>query len=259
MALFRLINTTRIGTTVYPAGTLLNDAQDDTVGITAAGGVYAPSPDTNLDAAGALAIAAHAAGNSELGEKIMLAYASVALTSWLASRTHAQGASLIGLEDTGGFFATKNVEAALAALGGAQLGLQKCSVTITQAADLAGLGAGTKTLSKNWGAVLPANSRFAGFSVGEATFTGFKDAGDTLTFSLTGGDSGAATNLFTAANVRTGQAGFPKTATPGAKAAFFGYPLAAGQATVVLTCSGDLNTASAGAVTIDLWYFVMAP
>ena len=81
-------------------------------------------------------------------------------------------------------------EARVAALeaGSGTTGVQKRTVTLTQAADLAALGAGVKTKTKSLGAVLPAGARFLGVSL--ESLTGFDD-GAAATYALNVGYAGA--------------------------------------------------------------------
>ena len=144
-------------------------------------------------------------------------------------------------------------ETRLAALeaGSGTTGVQKRTVTLTKAGDLVALGAGVKTLTKNLGAAIPAGARFLGASL--ESFTGFDD-GAAATFGLTIGYAGG-NEIATSTSVAAGATGFPKAPTAGAQG-YVGGALTAGQATVKLTSSADLNTASAGAITIAVFFAV---
>jgi hypothetical protein len=65
------MNTVRVGTNVYYAGSLMSDANDDLVNIRAVGGKLMPSSTTGLAAAAALATTAKLRGDSDLAESIM--------------------------------------------------------------------------------------------------------------------------------------------------------------------------------------------
>lgn len=142
------------------------------------------------------------------------------------------------------------------ATANAGVGVVHRSATITQAADLAGLGAGVKTLTKALGAALPANARYVGHVVGSGTFTGFNDPGPG-TYTIKLGSSSDDDAIVATANVANGQTGFPKTGTAGVRA-FSQCPLYAEVHNVILTSSVDLNTSTAGALTVDLFYLVLA-
>jgi len=157
-----------------------------------------------------------------------------------------------------GHAATKAyVDTATGALGA----IVKRTVTITRAGDLAGLGGGVKTFSKNVGAALPANARLAGWTVGEGSFVAFDDATHG-TFSLQVGTVGTANDVTTAADVAAGTvisypAGLGSGINPGVKG-FFMAPRGTEQIVAKITSSVDLNTATAGTVTINLFYVVLA-
>ena len=131
-------------------------------------------------------------------------------------------------------------------------GIVKRTVTITQAADLAGVAA--LTLTKSLGAVLPTGARVIGYDIDVATLiSGGAISAATVSVGVTGTAAaiGAATSVF------TGQTGFPKAPTAGAK----GYPmcsLSGLQATVVVTAVGaNLSAATAGSLTVNLFYIVL--
>ncbi len=144
-------------------------------------------------------------------------------------------------------------EARVAALeaGSGTTGVQKRTVTLTQAADLAALGAGVKTKTKSLGAVLPAGARFLGVSL--ESLTGFDD-GAAATYALNVGYAGAG-EIVAAESVAAAASGFPKAGTAGAQG-YAGAALTAGQATVKLTSNADLNTATAGAITVTIFFAV---
>lgn len=129
----------------------------------------------------------------------------------------------------------------------------KISCTLTQAADLAGLGAGVKTLAKNLG-TLPTGARLLGWVIAEGSATMFDDAthGD---FNLELGVAADPDAVMTSLSVKAGATGFPKTGTAGVK----GFPMVlCGGFTIqaLLTGSVDLNTATAGSMTICLFYVI---
>ena len=132
-------------------------------------------------------------------------------------------------------------------------GIVKQSVTVTQAADLAGVG--TASMTKNLGAALPANARFIGCAVNVTTLiSGGGLSTATISVGVTAGSAVAA--IGAAVNVFTGQTGFPKAPTAGAQ----GYPLcslSSLQPTVTVTVSGLCSSAIAGSLSVDLFYIVL--
>ncbi len=120
--------------------------------------------------------------------------------------------------------------------------------------SFSGLGAGVKTFDVNVGTALPANARVMAAIVGD--FTGFDDATHG-TFTLTLGSSAGGNQVGTSLNIAAGQTGFPKPFSAGAQ----GYLLAAQSSTQLsarVTSSVDLNTASAGSMSITVFYIVIA-
>lgn len=146
-----------------------------------------------------------------------------------------------------------NSSAVTGVLPGANV-FNEATVTITQAADLAGLGAGVQTFDKDLSPVLPANARVLG-AVAESV-TDFDDATHG-TYAVTLGSSAGGTQVGTSLNVAAGQTGFPKAFSAGAQ----GY-MWAGQGGNTLSAriasSVDLNTATTGAITIKVFYVVLA-
>ncbi len=142
-------------------------------------------------------------------------------------------------------------------LASGAIGVVKRTVTITQADDLAGLGAGVKTLTKALGGgALPASAHFLGVVVGSGSPTMFDDATHG-TYSIKVGSASDDDGIISAVNVAAGQTGFPKAGTAGVRA-FAMAPLYAETTNAILTSSVDLNTATQGTVTIDLFYLVKA-
>lgn len=133
------------------------------------------------------------------------------------------------------------------------------SVRILYSTDLAGLGAGVKTFSATLATggdtALPANARYVGHIVGAGTFTGFDNGGGGATYTIKIGSPSDDDCIVSTANVATGQTGFPKTGTAGVRA-FPMAPLYAEAFSVVLTSDADLNTATAGVVTVSLFFQV---
>jgi hypothetical protein len=250
-----LLNSVRVGGVAYRPGSAINTLSDDVAGITDAGGVLWPSTDPVVAAAALIAQGLALKGeNFDDCQAVMLG----SLAASLLSTSSGAAASLIALHDTGGFFSTKTVEGALAALGGgtagAGQGIVKKTVTITQAADLAGLGAGVKNFDKNLGTALPANARL--ISVTAETVTDFDDAAHG-TYAITVGTSAGGNQVGTSLNVAAGQSGFPKIVTAGAQG-YLMAPQGSAQLTVRLASSVDLNTATAGAITLNAFYIVLA-
>jgi hypothetical protein len=248
-----LLNTVRLGSHLYKPGTKLDSTLDPTTAIAAAGGMLWPSSDAAVAAAAVLAQASAARGG-ELDEM-----GSIMMGGAFASLRGTSGGADIAVADAGNYFTTDTVEAALQQLGagsaGAGAGIVKQSATITQAADLAGLGAGAKTFDKNIGAALPAGARYV--IVTAENVTDFDDATHG-TFALVVGTSAGGNQVGTSMNVAAGQSGFPKAFTAGASAGFLLAPLASAQLSVRITSSVDLNTATAGAVTVKAFFINLA-
>jgi len=125
-------------------------------------------------------------------------------------------------------------------------------------ADLTGLAGGDQDHKFNVGAALPANARILSVDVGEGTFNGFDNGGGGGTCTVKVGSNGNSDDIMGSVNVATGQTGFPKQGTPGAKFAFPLFPHGAGQVTARIQSNVDLNTATAFDLTINVWYIVQA-
>lgn len=140
-------------------------------------------------------------------------------------------------------------------LASGSTGVVKRTVTITQADDLAGLGAGVKTLTKALGGgAVPANAHFLGTVVSLGTLLDDATHG---TYSVKVGSASDDDAIIGSVNVAAGQTGFPKAGTAGVRGFAMG-PLYAETTNAILTSSVDLNTATAGSITIDLFYLVKA-
>lgn len=255
MATFYLLNPVLLGTLWLRPGELLDDAVVDTTSIKNAGGVLWPSADTIVAAAAKLAQNMAAKGqNLDLMRDLMFGGVFASLMNATAS----SGASEIAIQDAGNYFSTDNVESALQALAagtaGAGSGVLKATCTITQAADLAGLSAGVKTFDKNVGSALPSHARIV--CVTAESVTDFDD-GAAGTYTMTVGTSAGGNQIGTSLNVASGQTGFPKQFTAGA-GGFLLCPQNSAQLTTRLTSNHDLNTATAGAVTVNAFYINLA-
>jgi len=136
----------------------------------------------------------------------------------------------------------------------AGVGVVHRSASIDQATDLVGLGAGVQTFSAPLGAAMAANARYFSHIVG--TFTGFDDATHAA-YTLEIGSASNPDSVMTALNVAAGQSGFPKRGTAGVEGVL-AFGLAAEVYSAKLTGAVDLNTATAGHVDVDLFFFVLA-
>lgn len=143
--------------------------------------------------------------------------------------------------------------ASAAAVAASNTGIVKRTVTITQAADLAGLDAGVKSFAKNIGAILPANARYVSH---ELRVPAALSGGSVATGTLSVGVTGTATAIATATSV-VSSSGFPKQGTAGVKgysmASLDGLQLIATVATDV-----DLNALTGGSLAVDVFYIVLA-
>lgn len=146
--------------------------------------------------------------------------------------------------------------AAATATANAAMSAVKRTCTITQAADLAGLAGGVKTFSKNVGAAMPANARLLGVSMGEGTLVAFDDATHG-TFGLEVGTAGTAALLRSSQSVKAGDIAAAVPGTAGAGGFDFA-PIGTLQIVAKLTSSVDLNTATAGAITVNAFYLILA-
>lgn len=144
--------------------------------------------------------------------------------------------------------------AATEAVANAGIGVIKRTVTIALG-DVSGLADGVMSVTKALsGGALPANARFAG--VVARSLTGFTNSGGGATYTLKVGGADD-DEIIASLNVATGQTGFPKTGTLGV-AGFMMCPLAAEVKNAILTSNTELNDVSAGSITIDLFYLVLA-
>ncbi len=179
---------------------------------------------------------------------------AAAVAATLASTSSGQGASLVGVHA-----GATNVEAALAAVKTtadaalpASSAIQKATVTISVAGDnFAALAMGVKTFDKNIGAALPANARVLA-ATAEAV-TAFDDNGGGGTALATIGTTAGGTQVGNVLNVALGQTGFPKAFQAGAQGYLFA-PAAGAQLSARVTSNHDLNTFTAGAITISVFY-----
>ncbi|MBA2706991.1 MAG: hypothetical protein H0U59_04205 [Gemmatimonadaceae bacterium] len=176
----------------------------------------------------------------------------------LAAVTNGAGAALVGIEDAATLFTAANVEAALAEvklLADAAVGVVKRTVTVAHG-DLTGAVNGTAQ-AINIGATLPANARIA--YVDMHTFTPFT-GGAVSAVSLDIGSSGDVDAIVDGADVLAAAVdGGPSTMTkgirPNKRFATIGAQLLA---TFIPDGGNPLVDLTAGAVTIDVYYFVSA-
>lgn len=257
MATFYLTNTTTAVGTKYLAGEKLDDAVNDVASIRAAGGQLWESSNATIAAAAVIAVAARARGQNEsFCDGIMAgAVAKVGDATSVAQVTDETNIATVtaNLATVTTNLATVTAsqvtdETNIAALQG-QI-IKKATVTITQAGDLSGIAA--TTFAKNLSQVLPVNARFVGVEL--AGFTGFDDATH-ASYTVSVGTSGTPTAIVNAANVAAGQGGFPKAGTAGANA-FPGSSHSAETLQALITGGVNLNTATAGAITVNVFYFV---
>jgi hypothetical protein len=132
-----------------------------------------------------------------------------------------------------------------------ELGLIHKTLTIGFA-QFASLLAGVKTFDASF-AAFPANARLIAPPTLE-TWTGFDDPAHG-TYVLVVGTAAGGSQIATSQSVAAGQTNFPKAMTAGLQ----GYPMSSQSAatlSVRITGSADLNTATAGAVTVNLFYTV---
>lgn len=230
MSQFYLINTVILANgTKLLAGEFVDDAVTPSAPITAAGGILWPASDTVVAAAGVAVAAKHANRGINESEANDLMIAAV--------ENSIRGTN-------------SGAAASIATLQGQQI--QKVTCTITQAADLAGLAGGVTSFNKNIGAALPANARIIGYEL--TGFTGFDDATHATYTAKAGGAS--STDLISTANVTTGQTGFPKPGTAGALG-YAGAPQGGQQLVANISTTVNLNTATVGAITFNVYYAVM--
>ena len=145
--------------------------------------------------------------------------------------------------------------AAVAANG---TGILKATVTMTKA-NFTSLGAGVKS-----GAVaiatLPANARLVGYDLGEGAGFAAWDDSTHAAWRVSIGISTAATDTMAATSCKAGDSGFPKAGTAGV----LGFSMApqGGRALVATVDTAaaavDINTLTAGNVTVNVFYTVLA-
>lgn len=128
----------------------------------------------------------------------------------------------------------------------------KRTVTITQAADLAGVA--DTTVTKNIGAALPANARIIGYEVDVTTLI----SGGTISAATVSiGVTGTAAAIAAATSVFTGATGFPKVPTVGAKGYLMSNVGGSQLTATVVSTGGNLSVATAGSVTVNVFYIVL--
>lgn len=170
------------------------------------------------------------------------------------------GATMIGSNAAGYIAATVAAQLAeVKAIADAGMAVTKRTCTINYAVagdNFAALAGGVKTFSKNIGAVLPANARLIGWSIGESVMTLFDDAthGD---FGLEIGTAGDPNEIMASESIKAGTTGLPTKGTAGVDG-FTGRSITAQQMIAKLTSSVDLNTATAGEISVNLFYIVLA-
>lgn len=182
------------------------------------------------------------------------------LEARLAATTNGDGASMIGVEDAGGYTAETDVEGALQELYPLVLaGMTASKKTLTANHDGSGgaqhINAAAATQTINIDTALPANSRIVGVDIHTLTPFSGGTVGDFTVDIGTSGDVDAlidGADLFAAA-VDGGPATIPQGIRPNK---FFA---AGGQLIATFRCgSDDVGDATAGAVTIDVLYVVLA-
>jgi hypothetical protein len=170
------------------------------------------------------------------------------------------GALLIGSNAAGYIAATVAGQLAeVKAIADAGMAVVKrtCTINYAPAGDnFAALAGGVKTFSKNIGAQLPANARLVGWSIGESVMTLFDDAthGD---FGLELGIGGDANSIMASESIKAGTTGLPTKGTAGVDG-FAMRSITAQQMIAKLTSSVDLNTVTAGEISVNLFYIVLA-
>jgi hypothetical protein len=236
---------TYVGNHVRP-GTLLDSVADAATynAYVAAGGITAAAGDASIAAAALVAagLILRGADDATLQTVMLAAYVADAATDTIV--------------DAGNLITATTIEGALQELAAGSISVQKRTVTIAFG-DLSGLAGGVKTFTAAMGSALPANARFVGVTIGEGTFTGFDDGGGGGTATLKVGSVSSDTNAVSTVNVATGQSGFPKAGTAGARG-FDMAPLFAEVYNTILTSNHDLNTFTAGSVVVNLFFTVKA-
>lgn len=158
------------------------------------------------------------------------------------------GKFIVDTDDGTGTQALVNADAATAYA----VRIQKRTGTLGFA-TMSGLAGGVTTYQLALtGGALPANARVAGFSI--AAMTGFDDATH-ANFDAELGIAGA-NDVMASTSVKAGAAAAPKAGTA-ASLGYFGAP-AVGTPTIKLTGAVDLNTLTAGSITVELFFFVLA-
>jgi hypothetical protein len=221
MALWYLINDTQYGLYTLRAGKLINDAIYNTAKIEASGGVLWPASDP---------VVAAAAANITLQKRRGVPSDLLAILMQSAVEA-AQNSNIAGANAGASIYAV--VQKFTATIGFAALTAAATTQVISPAAFL-----------------LPANTRIIGHEInGTAAFTG----GGLTTMTIAVGGNGSnneivsSQSVFTAVGLVAGTSG----ANPQ------GLYATATQIGVLFTGSGNVNSATAGSVTIDLLAVVL--
>lgn len=165
----------------------------------------------------------------------------------------ATGAATIGT-NVGG----KNVEQRLVdteAVANAGVGAVSRTVNITQAGDLAGLGGGVKTFTKNIGAVLPANAHVLGANI---PVTAVVSGGGVATGTLSIGTAGDPIAIVNAADVKGAAVDGYAATMPAGRAPNKKFVAAGAQLIATLTTDTDLNALTGGDISAEVDIFVLA-
>ena len=229
MAQYYLINPVLIGGVQFLPGELIDSTVRDTTQFTNAGALLWAASDATVAAAATVAQNAHIQKGASA--EAMLAIMQAAVDASQAATSDVLTERV--LEDAAG-------------------AIQKKSVTIA-AADIAALGA-VMSGAINIGTVLPASARLLGCQVNVGTKV--QNAGDTDTTTVDIGVAGQTDAAAKSVTLKTtGLKGMPPTSSA---TGFVGENLGAAQLIATLTSSVNLSTITAGAVTIEVFYFVLA-
>ena len=222
MAQYYLINPVLIGGVQFLPGELIDSTVRDTTQFTNAGALLWAASDATVAAAATVAQNAHIQKGASAEAMLAIMQAAVDASQAATSGTLTAGA------------------------------IQKKSVAIA-AADIAALGA-VISGTINIGTALPANARLLGCQVNVGTKV--QNAGDTDTTTVDLGVAGQTDAAAKSVSLKTtGLKGVPPTSSA---TGWVGENLGAAQLLATITSTVNLSTITAGAVTIEVFYFVLA-
>lgn len=180
------------------------------------------------------------------GELFVIAAAASDVVSWLGGADVVRGVLDVAAVSS---IQAPGAQASLAA------GIQKRTVTVA-AADLQALAGGVQSKAFNMGAVLPSNAKIVGGTIEALTL--FDDATHG-TWQVKVGEAVGANSLCIDKNIAAGSgttAPLPFQSGMFQNGCLPAMPIS-GQVAATIHASVDLNTATAGSITVSVYFYVM--